>query len=142
MKNDISFFSIISRLGSFPQVFGQVKEWFMSTLHEMIRILHAVTRSIVFILFEGRKECWLKLMKNDHFLVFFSAWAPFPQVFGQVKEWSILKLNEIITVLDLVACPIIFVLFSDRDWQGGMLKVMKNDHFLVLLAVWVLSPTK
>ena len=82
-------------------------------------------------------------MKNDiSFFSIISRLGSFPQVFGQVKEWSILKLNEIITVLDLVACPIIFVLFSDRDWQGGMLKVMKNDHFLVLLAVWVLSPTK
>ena len=26
------------------------------------------------------------------------------------------------------------------DWQGGVFKVMKNDHFLVFLAVWLLFP--
>ena len=33
-----------------------------------------------------------------------------------------------------------FLLLCDRDWQGGVLKLMKNDHLLVYLAVWVLFP--
>ena len=43
-------------------------------------------------------------------------------------------------VLNLVVCPIVFNLFYDRDGQGGVFKVMKNDNFLVFLNVWVLSP--
>ena len=41
-------------------------------------------------------------------------------------------------MLHVVTCPIIFILFDDPDWQGGMLKLMKTDHFLVFVAVWVL----
>ena len=40
----------------------------------------------------------------------------------------------------LVACPIVFILFYDQDWQGGIIKVMKKDHFLVFLPVCVLFP--
>ena len=41
-----------------------------------------------------------------------------------------------IRVLHAVACPIVFLLFYDQVWQGEVLKRMKNDHFLVFLAVW------
>ena len=40
----------------------------------------------------------------------------------------------------VVACVIVFSLFDERGWQGGVFKVMKNDQFLVFLAVWVLFP--
>ena len=50
----------------------------------------------------------------------------FPQDFGQVNEGLILKLHEMIRVLHIVACPFIFILFDDPDWQGGVLKLMKN----------------
>ena len=40
--------------------------------------------------------------------------------------------------LHLVPCPIDFLLFYGQSWQGGVLKGMKNDHFLVFLAIWVL----
>ena len=76
-------------------------------------------------------------------IIIFSAFSRlglFPYVFGQVNEWSTLKLHEVIRVLQVVAFPIISILFEDWDWQGGVLKVMKNDHFLVILAVWVLLP--
>ena len=53
----------------------------------------------------------------------------FPGVFGQVNEWPLSKLHEMIRVLLLVACPILFILFYEQDWQGGVFKVMKNDHF-------------
>ena len=33
-----------------------------------------------------------------------------------------------------------FFLSYDRDWQRGVLKRMKNNHFLVFLAVWFLFP--
>ena len=41
------------------------------------------------------------------------------------------KVHKIIQVSHKVACPIVFILFYDRDGQGGVFKVMKNDHFLV-----------
>ena len=51
-----------------------------------------------------------------------------------------LELHKIITVSHAVVFPIIFLLLCGRDWQGGVLKLMKNDHLLVYLAVWVLFP--
>ena len=51
-----------------------------------------------------------------------------------------LELHKIIKASRVVLCPTICMLFYDRDWQGGVFKVMKNDHFLVILAVWVLFP--
>ena len=51
-----------------------------------------------------------------------------------------LELHKIIRVSHAVVFPIIFLLLCDRDWQGGVLKLMKNDHLLVYLAVWVLFP--
>ena len=46
-----------------------------------------------------------------------------------------------IKVSHIVACPIVFIFFYDRDWQGGVLKNMKNDNFLVLLTLRVLFPS-
>ena len=60
-----------------------------------------------------RKEC--SNMKNDHLLVFLAVWVLFPLVFGQVKEWLILKFQEMIRVLHEVACPIRF--YFDL-WSG------------------------
>ena len=47
MKNN-HFFSVFSRLGVFPQVFSQIKEWLISKLHGMIRVLHAVACPILY----------------------------------------------------------------------------------------------
>ena len=55
--------------------------------------------------------------------------------------WLMLELLKITRVPHTVACQILFPLFYERRCQGGMLLVMKNDHVLVFLAVWVLSPT-
>ena len=68
----------------------------------------------------------------------FSHLGLFPQVFGQVKEWPKLKLHEKIRALHAFVCPILFILFGYLDWQGIVLKLMKNHHFLVFLAVWVI----
>ena len=54
---------------------------------------------------------------------FFSRLGPFPQVFGQVKEWVILELNEMIKVLPAVACSMDNLL-SDRGQQLGVLKML------------------
>ena len=41
-------------------------------------------------------------------------------------------MHETIRVPHAGACPIVFTLFYDRDWQGRELQLMKNDHCLVL----------
>ena len=51
-----------------------------------------------------------------------------------------LDLHLATRVPHLVACPTIFIWFYDRDWQGGVLKLMKNDHFLVFLTIWFRVP--
>ena len=50
-----------------------------------------------------------------------------------------LKLHEMIRVLHEVALLLVFFLFHDRDWQGGVFKVMKIDRFLVFLPLRVIS---
>ena len=35
-----------------------------------------------------------------------------------------------IKVLHLFPRVVVFVLFYSRDWQGGVFKIMKNEHFL------------
>ena len=57
-----------------------------------------------------------------------------------MREWPILELHETIRVSYAVVCPIVFILFYDRDVEEGVLKHMKNDHLFVFLAVWVLFP--
>ena len=54
----------------------------------------------------------------------------FPQVSRQVKKWPILQLHKTIRVSHAVECPVVFILLYDRDGQGGVFKIMKNDHFL------------
>ena len=51
-----------------------------------------------------------------------------------------LELHKIIRVSHAVALPIVFVLFYERGWQGGVIKVMKNDHFLMFLDVLIVFP--
>ena len=62
----------------------------------------------------------------------------FPQVFRQVKEWLIFELHEVIRVLHVVACMMDFDLLCDQGKQEGVLKLMKNDHFLAFLVVLVI----
>ena len=55
-----SFFTIFSRLGLSPQVFGEFNEWLMLDLHKTIRVSHVVAIPIVFFYFIskiGREEC-------------------------------------------------------------------------------------
>ena len=69
----------------------------------------------------------LKFMKNDQFLVFLAVWVLFPMFMGRLMYgWSIIKLHEMIKVLHVVACPIIFTLFDDIYWQGRVLKLFKK----------------
>ena len=72
--------------------------------------------------------------------VFLPVLVFFPNFFGQVMECPILKLHDIIRVIHVLACPVVFIWFYDRDIQGGVLKFIKNDHFFILLPVCVLYP--
>ena len=40
-----------------------------------------------------------------------------------------LELHEMIKVIHVVACPIVFILFYKRGWQGDVFNVMKNIIF-------------
>ena len=40
-----------------------------------------------------------------------------------------------IRLLHVGVCQIIFILCDGPDWQGGVLKPMKIDYFLVFLTV-------
>ena len=62
-------------------------------------------------------------------LSIFSRLGPFSQVFGQVKEWDMLELHEMIRVSYLVACPMVFNLLCDLSRQGGVLKLTKKVQF-------------
>ena len=73
-----------------------------------------------------------------HFQVFLAVWVLFSYVFTQVNEWLISELRKLIRVSKVVACPILFILFHERGWQGGVFKVIKNDHVFAVLAVWVI----
>ena len=126
--------SICRRLGRFPKVFGQVKEWLIMELQKIIRLSHVVACPIVFF----SEEC-SKLWKWSFFSVF-NRLGPFPQVFRQVKEWLILELHKTIRVPHIVVCSIVFVLFYDRSCQGRVFKVMKNNYFLIFSVVCVPFP--
>ena len=41
------------------------------------------------------------------------------------------KLQKIIRVSHTIACPIVFILFHKKSWQGSVVKTMKIDHFSV-----------
>ena len=79
-------------------------------VNKIIKVLHLFVCPIAFILFYGLD--WqggvFKVMKNDHFLNIFVSFGLFLRVFGQVNEWSILKLHEMIKVLHIVLYKFVF----------------------------------
>ena len=72
-----------------------------------------------------------KIMKNDHFLVFFGGLDHFPKVFWQVKEWLKFNLHEMTIFLNVVGRSIDSNLLCDKTQQVRVLKLIKNDHFSV-----------
>ena len=85
----------------------------------------------------GREGC--SNLSKWSFLGLFSGFGHFSHVLGEVKEWLISKLHEMIRVLLAVACPIDFNSLFGRGQQGGVLKLTKNDQFLVFLVFESLS---
>ena len=92
---------------------------------------HVVVSPIVFNLLcdLGRQEGVPKFMKNDRSKVFLAICVLFPKGSWQVKKWLILKLHEMIRVLQVVACPITFILLCDLFRSEGVPKPMKNNPF-------------
>ena len=131
-----SFFSVFSCLDSFLGVFGQVKGCLMLELHKIIRVLHLVASEIFYFFVS-----WARLARSSvqsyekwSFFSVFSCLDSFLQIFRQVKECLRLELHETRRVSHVFLCTIVFILFYDQDGQGGVFKVMKNDHFFVF---WV-----
>ena len=89
----------------------------------------------------ARQAC-SKLWKKIFYSVF-SRLDHFPQVFRQVKECIVLQLHEMVRVLHMVACANVFFFFFfyGRDWQGRMLRFMKNDNFLNIFISLASSPS-
>ena len=86
-----SFYSVVIRLSPFPQVFEQIKKWLTLQLHKIIRVSYLVAFPFFFFfsfMGGGWGEEGSKLWKMIIFLVFFGCLGLFPQVFGQVNEWS------------------------------------------------------
>ena len=46
-----------------------------------------------------------------------------------------IELHKILGVSHFVASPIVFILFCEQSWLGGVFKVMKNDQFIVFLFI-------
>ena len=70
-----------------------------------------------------------KVMKDDYFLIYLAIWVLFLQFFEQAKDCLRLELHQMARVPHAVACPMNFNLVCDRGQQGGVLKLMKNNHF-------------
>ena len=51
-----------------------------------------------------------------------------------------LELHKIIRLSHVIACTIVFILFYERGWQGGVFKLLRTIIFLVFLAVLVVFP--
>ena len=139
------FFSVFSvnpffgRCGLFPQDFEQVQGHIILYLIKIKRVCFIVLCRILLVFFgiEGdREECKnLRKMVNSKY---FCRLGPFPQVFEQVEEWLMLELHEMIRFPYVAACSVVFSLLCNIGRPVGVLRLIKNAHFLIFLAVWVL----
>ena len=77
--------SIFSRLGPFPQIFGQVKEWLILELCEMIKVpTHIVACPMVF-LFWRIEDLRIAESYVKSFSSMFDSGGPLPHDFRQVQ---------------------------------------------------------
>ena len=131
--------------------------WFISELHEMIRVSDLVGCPMVFILLchLGRVGGQRKLMKKFFFFIeilirieecsnfwktitfrYANSLGRFPQVFRQVKKWLILGLHEMIRVLHLNVYLVTVFLFCFTILVGRVKRsnLWKMLHFKQFLA--------
>lgn len=94
----------------------------------MIRVSHVVAYTVGYSLLcdRGQHGGVLKPTKNYHFFSIFTRLCHFSQGFGEVKEWDILELHEMIKVSNLVACSMVLNLLCDLSRQAGLLKLTKT----------------
>ena len=67
-------------------------------------------------------------MKIDHFLIFLAVWVISPSLWAGLGV-AYIGIGWNYKSAHLVACPIVFIYFYGRDWQGGVFKVVKKDFF-------------
>ena len=64
----------------------------------------------------GRQHSALQIYEKCSILSIFYHFGPFSQVFGQVKEWLILELHEIIRISNVVSVqPYLFCIVIELD---------------------------
>ena len=97
-----------------------------------------MTSYLYFALGSWSAGCSARLLKNAQSLVFITVWIIFLEDFGQIKEWLILELYEMIKVSHLFACPIVFIFLANLV---GIWECSNFNHFYVIFTIWVLSPT-
>ena len=125
----------------FSQVCGQVKGQLILEQHKKKSVIcSCVPNYFYFVLWQRLASRSAQTYGKWLFFSIFSRVGPFPQVFPQDKELPMLKMYKIIRMSDVLAWLIVFPLFYERGSHGGVFKVIKNDHFLVFLAVWGLIP--
>ena len=143
-------FSTCSCLGPVPQVFGQVKEWLILKLHEMIRVSHVIACPIfiiiaiiiniiiiviiIIIIFGWPRFGWRSASdqsyKNWSFFGVLSLLGNFQHVFGQLNDWLTLKVQGMIRESHVVSCPMNFNLLCDAYKQGWVLKLLKKIFYI------------
>ena len=91
-----SFLGIFSRFGCLSPVFEQIRVWFISELHEMMKVSHAVAFPIIFFYFLirfGMEDCW-NLWKMILLKCFFSVVVRFIKILGsksRCKSYFVLQ---------------------------------------------------
>ena len=125
------FLGIFNLCGQFPEDFGQAQVQTIPYFIEIRRECFIVVRLMVLVFWGGLKLAGRSAQTSEKWwiLSIFSLLGLFAWVFGQVREWLILKLHEMIGVSLVIVCPIAFILFCDLGQHGGVLKLMKSDQF-------------
>ena len=118
-----SFLSFFSRLGPFPQVFRQLKEWLILEFHDKSVTCSYVSNCFYFVLWWRWAGRSVQSYEKWSSFSIFDRLGPFPYVSGQVRDWLILELYEIIRVLHVLMCPMNFDLLCDLSLQLGVLKM-------------------
>ena len=134
-----SYFSIFSRFGLFLQIFEQVIGWPILELYKMIRVLHAVSCPIVFIWFYDWDWQGEVLKLRSFFTVFSRLGGSFSPSFWAgygVTYVRTAQNNKNVTCSFVPNC-FSFVLWARLAEERGK-DVVKDDHFSVILAIWVL----
>lgn len=124
-----SFLGIFSRLGCFPPVYGKVKVWFISELHEIMKVPHVVAFPIVFLYFlieVGMEDCW-SLWKMILFKYFLPLW------FVSSRFWAGLGADHTLFYKnkESVLWLKLLIFFWGRRRQWRVLKLKKNCHLFM-----------